>query len=198
MPTHRASLGNHSHRPTKNIVEGIAVSHPSNVQHLVAKLSRNSHLRPPCTTHLRRWIIPEGRRIDTKLSHYLMPVQKAARSTCSVAVLCIQGFLPKTGASVRLVLGVSCFSYRNWLHRSFHSHDSPSQKPLHLHISPPQSRSSVGNTHDGTGYLKAGPSTPSTSRLKRARSQEESFAYDHNPSGDDYDQHKEDANRVKS
>lgn len=56
----------------------------------------------------------------------------------------------------------------------------------------------MGNTHDGTGYLKAGPGTPATSRLKRARSQEETFAYDRNPSGDDYDQPKEDINRVKS
>lgn len=109
MPTHRASLGSHLHSPTKNIVEGVAIFHPSNTQHSVIKLLRDCRRHLPCTTHPRRWITPGGRGIDIKLSHCPMSVQRAARSTCSAGVLYIRGSLLKMGASVCLVLGYPVF-----------------------------------------------------------------------------------------
>ena len=49
-----------------------------------------------------------------------------------------------------------------------------------------------------SGYSRDRPSTPASGSLKRVRSQEDPFAYDPMPSGDDGDQPKEDANRAKS
>lgn len=83
-------------------------------------------------------------------------------------------------------------------HRSFRSLDSPnSQQPLSLHTSP-QPRNGIGRASGATGYLQAGPSPPGAGSLKRVRSREDTFAYDLSPSGDDYDQQREDNNRTKS
>lgn len=90
-------------------------------------------------------------------------------------------------------------AYRDHPHRSFRSLDSPNnQQSLPLHSSPLRPGGGVGKTHDTTGYLQAGPSPPAAGSLKRIRSQEDSFAYDPTPSGDDCDQPKEDGNRTKS
>lgn len=77
---------------------------------------------------------------------------------------------------------------------SFPSLDSPStQQSLPLHASPAPPRN--GKTRDKNGY---GQSPPTANSLKRVRSQEDPFAYDPAPSGDDFDQPKEDINRAKS
>ena len=124
-----------------------------------------------------------------------MSVQKIVRSTCSGPAQYTQGSLLKMGASILLVLGVS----NDCSYRSFRSLDSPnSQQSLPLHTSPLRPGGGVGRAHDATGYLQAGPSPPAAGGLKRVRSQEDSFAYDPTPSGDDCDQPKEDGNRTKS
>ena len=56
----------------------------------------------------------------------------------------------------------------------------------------------IARTHDAAGYLQDKPSPPPNGSLKRVRSQEDPFAYDPTPSGDDGDQPKEDTNRAKS
>lgn len=84
-------------------------------------------------------------------------------------------------------------------HRSFRSLDSPNNRqslPLHNSSLPPVN--GVGRTHDTAGYLKDGPRHPASVSLKRVRSQEDSFAYDPTPSGDDGDQPKEDTSRAKA
>ena len=81
--------------------------------------------------------------------------------------------------------------------RSFRSLDSPdTRQSLPLHTLQPKNGAS--GTPDATGYLSAGPNSSAASSLKRVRSREDSYVYDTNPSGDDYDQHKEDNNRTKS
>lgn len=99
------------------------------------------------------------------------------------------------GGSADYLPGISDV-YRHSMHRSFRSLDSPNNlQPLPLHTS---QRNGVRGTSDASGYLQAGPSSSTAGSLKRVRSREDLFAYDTNPSGDDYDQHKEDNNRAKS
>ena len=56
----------------------------------------------------------------------------------------------------------------------------------------------IGRTREAAGYLQDKSSPPPIGSLKRVRSQEDPFAYDLTPSGDDGDQPKEDTNRAKS
>lgn len=108
-----------------------------------------------------------------------------------------QGSILKMGAFSNPLLEVSNTN-RHSTRRSFRSIDSPNtQQPLSLHTSP-QLRGGIGRPSGATGYLQAGPSPPAAGTLKRARSREDTFAYDQNPSGDDYDQQREDSNRTKS
>ena len=196
--TRRASLKIHLRSQTKNIVGEAVAFHPNSVRRSVTSLSHKYCPRLPCTTQARRQTILGGKRIATRFSRCLMSVQKVLRSTCLDAAQYTQGSLLKMGASINLVLGVSNV-YRDCSHRSFRSLDSPnSQQSLPLHTSPLRPGGGVGRTHDATGYLRAGPSPPAAGGMKRVRSQEDSFAYDLTPSGDDCDQPKEDGNRTKS
>ena len=198
MTTHRASLGIHLRSQTRNIVGEAAGFSLNSVQRSVTRLSHKYRLHLLCTTQARRWNIPWDKPIATRFSRCLMSVQKVVRSTCLDAVRYTQGSLLKMGAFIDLILGVSNV-YRESLHRSFRSLDSPSsQQSLPLHASPLRPGGGAGRTPDATGYLQAGPSPPAAGSLKRIRSQEDSFAYDPTPSGDDCDQPKEDGNRTKS
>lgn len=84
-------------------------------------------------------------------------------------------------------------------YRSFRSLDSSdTQQSMQLLTSPLPPRNGVVKKHSATGVLQNGLNSSATGSLKRVRSQEDSFAYDQIPSGDDFDQPKEDTNRAKS
>ena len=196
MPTHRVSLGIRSLNPTRNIAGEAADTHLNSVRRLIINSLPRFHLHLRFTTPARRWTILEDKRITTRLSHCLKPAQKVV---CSICLLRLygQGSLLKMGAFTD-PLPELFNANGSFAPRSFRTLDSPnSQQPLSLHTSP-QPRGGVGRASVATGYLQAGPSPPGAGTLKRVRSREDSVAYDHNPSGDDYDQQREDSNRTKS